>query len=498
MAPNTTSPVIPSSSSHGLTKRRPESRGSEADQQPRKEHANPPEFTADAVALHNQPTDCWMIIDQNVYDVTSWVPKHPGGAMIYVHAGHDCTQMFESYHPLYVRKMLARFLVGRLASPRPQGEGKSPGSLQPLSFSPETGFYATLKQRVEAYFKDRKVNPRIHPLMYAKTAFILLGYAATFYGAYLAPWGMLYATASALLLGIFTGEIGVSIQHDCNHGAFSASPLLGYILGLSLDFVGASSFMWKQQHVVGHHVNTNVTHHDPDIRVNDPDVRRVTVQQPRRWYHAYQHVYLMVLYGLLSIKSILVDDFSAYGSGSIGPVKLAKMTQEEELIFWGAKMLYFAYALGLPYAFGNRSLLQFALLFALAQFVTGWMLAFMFQVAHVVPEAQFPVSSPDASTGRPSVALSWAAMQAATSTNFSPGNVLWNHFSGGLSHQIEHHLFPGVCHVYYPDIHPIVESTCKEFGVPYHSYSSYWEALRAHLRHLQNVGVADVLSQPLG
>jgi len=32
------------------------------------------------------------------------------------------------------------------------------------------------------------------------------------------------------------------------------------------------------------------------------------------------------------------------------------------------------------------------------------------------------------------------------------------------SHRIKHHLFPGVCHVYYPQIQPIVESTCKEFG----------------------------------
>lgn len=40
----------------------------------------------------------------------------------------------------------------------------------------------------------------------------------SFYGAYLAPWGMGYAALCALLVGFFTAEIGVSIQHDANHG----------------------------------------------------------------------------------------------------------------------------------------------------------------------------------------------------------------------------------------------------------------------------------------
>ena len=40
-----------------------------------------------------------------------------------------------------------------------------------------------------------------------------------------------------------------------------------------------------------------------------------------------------------------------------------------------------------------------------------------------------------------------------------------------LSHlQVVHHLFPGVCHTHYPAIAPIVQDTCKEFGIPYMIY----------------------------
>ena len=82
-------------------------------------------------------------------------------------------------------------------------------------------------------------------------------------------------------------EVGVSIQHDANHGAYSRNTSLEYMLGTTLDIVGASSFMWKQQHVVGHHTYTNVDGLDPDIRVKDPDVRRVSQHQPWQSYQVF-------------------------------------------------------------------------------------------------------------------------------------------------------------------------------------------------------------------
>ena len=36
--------------------------------------------------------------------------------------------------------------------------------------------------------------------------------------------------------------------------------------------------------------------------------------------------------------------------------------------------------------------------------------------------------------------------------------------------QVVHHLFPGICHTYYPAIAPIVLATCQEFNIPYKVY----------------------------
>lgn len=121
--------------------------------------------------------------------------------------------------------------------------------------------------------------------MYVKTAIILSTIVASYYGAFYACTSLQACIACAVMLGIGMGEVGVSIMHDANHGAYCNVPWVTWLMSATLDAVGASSFMWRQQHVVGHHVHTNVEDKDPDIRVSDPDVRRVTPKQPWQPYH---------------------------------------------------------------------------------------------------------------------------------------------------------------------------------------------------------------------
>ena len=59
------------------------------------------------VARHSRRDDCWVIVDGEVYDVSKWVPRHPGGDILMVRAGMDCSQLFESYHPSAARYSFA-------------------------------------------------------------------------------------------------------------------------------------------------------------------------------------------------------------------------------------------------------------------------------------------------------------------------------------------------------------------------------------------------------
>ncbi|KAI0483937.1 cytochrome b5-like heme/steroid binding domain-containing protein [Xylariaceae sp. FL0804] len=56
-------------------------------------------FALKQVAEHNLPTDLWILIDQDIYDVTEFQLTHPGGAKILAGvAGRDATKKFDKYH----------------------------------------------------------------------------------------------------------------------------------------------------------------------------------------------------------------------------------------------------------------------------------------------------------------------------------------------------------------------------------------------------------------
>merc|ERR1712205_46910 len=155
---------------------------------------------------------------------------------------------------------------------------------------------------------------------------ILTGVVVGHYGSFFAPSASFAAAlALAVLHGTCKAEVGVSIQHDANHGAYGNNRTWLHAMQLTLDVVGASSFMWKQQHVAGHHAFTNVESIDPDIRCDEKnDVRRVNYMQPHAFFHKAQHVYLALMYGLLSFKSCFFDDFSARKNNKIGWVTVPK------------------------------------------------------------------------------------------------------------------------------------------------------------------------------
>ena len=61
--------------------------------------AAPKTYTAAQVAKHSSASSCWTIVGKNVYDVTKYVAKHPGGAsVIKAMCGKDGSAMFRGQH----------------------------------------------------------------------------------------------------------------------------------------------------------------------------------------------------------------------------------------------------------------------------------------------------------------------------------------------------------------------------------------------------------------
>jgi linoleoyl-CoA desaturase len=82
----------------------------------------------------------------------------------------------------------------------------------------------------------------------------------------------------------------------------------------------------------------------------------------------------------------------------------------------------------------------------------------------------------------------WAVHELRATSDFARNNLFLNWYVGGLNFQIEHHLFPNICHIHYRKIAPIVEETAKEFGFTYNLKPSFMNALQSHVRRLKDLG----------
>jgi cytochrome b involved in lipid metabolism len=77
-------------------------------------------FTRAEVAKHVHEDDCWIIINNKVYNISTWADIHPGGKdVLYQFAGGDGTDLWaEVGHTLRARQLMERYCIGKVAEPR--------------------------------------------------------------------------------------------------------------------------------------------------------------------------------------------------------------------------------------------------------------------------------------------------------------------------------------------------------------------------------------------
>jgi linoleoyl-CoA desaturase len=351
-----------------------------------------------------------------------------------------------------------------------------------VTFPHGTGFHTALKKRVNQYFADRGIRKTGDSRLFVKSAIILTVAVATyvFLVFFAASWPE--TLLGALVMSQALAFIGLNIQHDGNHGSYSRDKRINWIMGLTIDLIGGSHFLWRQKHNILHHTYTNIDELDDDLHTSG--LLRLSPDQRRHRWHRFQHWYALPIYSLLTLSWVLYGDFRKLILGRIGNYRIQRPSRTDLTLLLTAKSLYFALALGLPLLLHPALLV--AAVFLGVHLLLGFTLATVFQLAHTVEGNRFPSPSPETST----MDHEWAIHEIETTANFAPTNPLVAWCLGGLNFQIEHHLFPRICHVHYPDISKIVEATCSEFGVSYLAFPSILAALRAHLRHLKAMGMA--------
>lgn len=348
-----------------------------------------------------------------------------------------------------------------------------------ISFDRDVGFYATLKKRVHERFPDLKTRRTGGWRMLPKTTIILTGLVVSYVFLVFFASSVIATILGAVVLSQALALVGFNLVHEGAHGSYSNNRTINWLAGTTASFIGASQMIWQHKHNVLHHTYTNVEEMDTDIQSGGL-LRWSHLQDWRPW-HRFQHLYAFPMYSLLTLQ-VIFSDFRRIITGRIGNYTLPKTSHSQRTTFALTKIFYLGYALVLPLFFNGWW--QVLAVFLLVNLLASLTLAAVFSLAHTVEGTAFP--TPDPKSG--AMEKEWAIHEVETTANFAPRSRIAAWYLGGLNSQIEHHLFPNICHLHYPRLRKVVEETCREFSVRYHSFPTFAAALRSHYRHLKALG----------
>lgn len=349
-------------------------------------------------------------------------------------------------------------------------------------------FFRTLNSRVNSYFKENNIKKTGNWKIYLKTVILFTLFLTPYFLILLLDLSIWLHLLLSVIMGVGMAGIGMNVMHDGNHGAYSTKSWINKFMGGSIYVLAGNVHNWQVQHNVLHHTYTNIKGHDEDLDAG----RIIRFTHEAEWLkiHRFQHYYSVFLYGLLTFNWAITTDFKQMRDYlkrklSYGEAKSPKILWTTLII---TKIIYVCIWIVLPMAIGI-AWWKVLLGFFIMHYTAGLILSIVFQLAHVVEETANPVPNEDGELEN-----TWAIHQLYTTANFAPKNVIVNWFTGGLNHQIEHHIFPNISHVHYGKIAEIVKQTAAECNLPYHEFKTTREAIAAHFRHLKHLGMKPAIT----
>jgi linoleoyl-CoA desaturase len=270
------------------------------------------------------------------------------------------------------------------------------------------------------------------------------------------------------------GSLGIATNtHTSSHYATSnrrwmnrALTYFGYPL-----FLGMSATYWWQKHVAVHHPTPNVIGLDDDadllpaFTLHQRDVAQA--RGLRRWW--FEHQWLGIFFAIAFNAANVQKAGVQYLVGC-----LRDPARRKPAHFYDALMLVGHVALWLVIPalfFGPLPVLA---LYAVRVVLLGYAIFIAFAPAHFPEEAVFLDRE---GRNRPEYfrKADYILLQTSTTLNFRTG-FFGRLFCAGVDYQIEHHLFPGYSHVYYPEMSRILKRFCEENGYPYRTLG-WWESI---------------------
>ncbi len=315
--------------------------------------------------------------------------------------------------------------------------------------------YTVLRARVEAQGLYRRAYAYYAWLL----AFICIGIGASLYLITLNPSPYLQIPNAAFLA--FMIVQGGLLGHDCSHQQVFASERLNRIVAMLMWglFGGLSEGGWYEKHNA-HHQFVNWVSHDPDLSI--PFIfsqkQRASMHPAIVWYLPYEHWLFFAALPLIYLNAV------RWSWSYILRAPLWRALVDSVLIIVHFAILFLIIFSYLPILLG-------CVFLGIMVAVSGLYMSLIFAPNHKGEAIIGAEETP-----------SWTT-QITSTRNFQPTAVSF-FLTGGLTFQIEHHLFTSMARPRYWQAQPIVRAFCAEHAIPYHE-TTWPESMRQIYRALR-------------
>eukprot|EP01101_Sappina_pedata_P009632 TRINITY_DN567_c0_g1_i1.p2 TRINITY_DN567_c0_g1~~TRINITY_DN567_c0_g1_i1.p2 ORF type:complete len:428 (+),score=160.72 TRINITY_DN567_c0_g1_i1:280-1563(+) len=411
-------------------------------------------YTWAEISKHNKIGDSWLVIDREVYDVSDWILKHPGGKqVISYYAGCDATEPFTALHRDHqlASKYLKPLRIGILA--------------EESDITPLVKDFRDLRVELEAkgLFKPSLafyVAHLIHVLFFEFLAFVVLWYFGN---------GWLSWLTAAILLTASHVQAGW-LQHDFGHRAVFKEAYKNRIAQhFLIGFLkGASASWWNFRHN-RHHSKTNVLKKDPDV--NYPLMFLFSKYAAKLWGekkkgfmpYKFQHLYWFFLGPPITTPIYFHVEILHF-------VITGKYFMELfiQVLFFVRYHLLFTELLGSGWALFK--------LYMFVRFLDSHWFLWATQMSHLPMPMEHDENR------------DWVTLHTQSTCDVE-GSLFNDWFSGFLNYQVEHHLFPTMPQNNLPQAAPYVDALCKKHNIKFVK-KTLWTAFADVYKALKESGEA--------
>lgn len=430
-----------------------------------------PEKSSPEAKLDQGPK--YMRIYDEVYDVTNFIDRHPGGKVIAFYVGQDATDAFEAFH--YHSKIAKKWLksvpkVNKDLVAAKESEKKEGGVV--IRDDGESQLVQDFRKLLVKWDEQGYFDANYPLLAYKMFEIFSLAALSFFFFSLRSLPLAARIFLSSVTIGVTWTRCGW-IQHDGGHCGITGNTKVDHLIQLVFEgFVkGGSAFWWRNRHNK-HHAKCNVQGKDTDLNTYpflSWDINTAK-KLPKKWI-TIQHLTFIPLLGLYVPLFFFTTKLFMF-----------RKKRAVEAVVSIAHYSTFCYILqnicgGTP--------LEIFYYFFCGYVVQGIYLGFCFSLSHFAMP-QIPEGKDD---------QDWITNAVTTTLNTNPTPFLsW--LTGHLNLQVEHHLCPQMPTENLLKIRPDVEEMCKKNDIKY-NIVTFWEASKFTIGTLKDVAKQRELIQEI-